>query len=288
MWIKLYKPYTPSRRFLTWYTFDEITKTEPEKSLTKFISSTWGRNHHGRITCRSRWGGHKRLYRIIDFRRYDKIWIPWKVASIEYDPYRTARIALINYKDWEKRYVIAWKWIKVGDTIENWENAPLENGCTKQLKDIPQGFTIYALEVTPNTKAKLLRSAWVFGTITGKDENKKLVFVKMPSGEIRKYHDTCWVTIWQVGNEERKNIVIGKAGRNRWKGRRPHVLGINMNPVDHSHGGWEAHTSIGMKTPKNFVGKPVPYGKKTRKKNKWSDKFIVQGRKRKLYPQNSK
>lgn len=288
MWIKIYKPYTPSRRFLTWYTFDEITKKGPEKSLTKFIGSTWGRNHHGRITTRSRWGGHKRLYRTIDFRRYDKIWVPWKVASIEYDPYRTARIALINYRDWEKRYVLAWKWIKVWNMIETWENAPMEKGCTKQLKDIPQGFAIHWLEVTPNTKAKLLRSAWVFGTITGKDENNKLVYVKMPSGEIRKYHDACWATIWQVSNEERKNIVIGKAGRQRRKGRKSHVLWLSMNPVDHPHGGWEAHTSIGLKTPKNFVGKPVPYGKKTRKKNKWSDKFIVQGRKRKLYPQNNK
>ena len=288
MWIKTYKPYTPSRRFMTWYTFDEITKTEPEKSLTKFIGSTGGRNHHGRITTRSRWGGHKRLYRIVDFRRYDKIGVPGKVASIEYDPYRTARIALINYRDGEKRYVLAWKGAKVGDIIETWEKAPLENGCTKQLKDIPEGFTIYALEVTPNTKGKLLRSAGIFGTITGKDENAGLVFVKMPSGEVRKFHDACWATMWQVGNEERKNIVIGKAGRSRWKGRRPHVLGINMNPVDHPHGWWEAHSPIGMKTPKNFVGKPVPYGKKTRKKNKWSDKFIVQGRKRKLYPQNSK
>jgi len=144
------------------------------------------------------------------------------------------------------------------------------------------------LEVTPNTKGKLLRSAGIFGTITGKDENTWLVFVKMPSWEVRKFHDRCWATIGQVGNEERKNIVVGKAGRSRWKGRKPHVLGINMNPVDHPHGWWEAHSPIGMKTPKNFVGKPVPAGKKTRKKNKWSDKFIVQGRKRKLYPQNSK
>ena len=288
MWIKTYKPYTPSRRFMTWYTFEEITKTEPEKSLTKFLGSTWGRNNQGRITTRFRGGGHKRLYRIVDFRRYDKIGVPWKVASIEYDPYRTARIALINYADGEKRYVLAWKGIKVGDVIETWLNAPLEPGCTKQLKDIPEGFTIYALEVTPNTKGKLLRSAGVFGTITGKDENEGMVFVKMPSGEVRKFHNTCWATIGQVSNEEHKNIVIWKAGRKRWMGRKPHVLGLSMNPVDHPHGGWEAHTSIGLKYPKSFSGKPVPAGKKTRKKNKWSDKFIVQGRKRKLYPQNSK
>lgn len=169
-----------------------------------------------------------------------------------------------------------------------WPDAPLENGCTKQLKDIPEGFTIYALEVVPYTKGKLLRAAGVFWTIVGKDEEEGMVFVKMPSGEIRKFHETCWATIWQVGNEEHKNIVIGKAGRKRRMGRRPHVLGLSMNPVDHPHGGLEAHTSIGLKYPKSFSWKPVPPGKKTRKKNKWSDRFIVQGRKRKLYPQSSK
>ncbi len=288
MWIKTYKPYTPSRRFMTWYTFDEITETKPEKSLTKFLWSTWWRNNKWRITVRFRWWWHKKLYRIVDFRRYDKIGVPGKVASIEYDPYRTARIALIKYADGEKRYVLAWKWIKVWDKIMTWVDAPLENWCTKQLKDIPEWFTIYALELTPNTKWKLLRSAGVFWTITGKDENEKMVFIKMPSGEVRKFHYGCWATIWQVSNEEHKNIVIGKAGRKRWLGIKPHVLGINMNPVDHPHGGWEAHTSIGMKYPKSFSGRPVPAGKKTRKKKKWSDKFIVQWRKRKLYPQNSK
>ena len=283
MGIKTYKPYTPSRRFMTWYTFDEITTSKPEKKLTKFLGSTWGRNNQGRITTRFRWGGHKKLYRIIDFKWYDKEGIPAKVLSIEYDPYRTARISLVCYADGEKRYVLAWKWAKVWQSIMVGDKSTLDAGNRRRLKDIPEGFTVYGLEVTPNTKAKLLRSAWVYATISWKDEREKKVFIKMPSGEVRKFDEKCWATIWQVSNEERKNIVIGKAGRSRWLGRKPHVLGSSMNPVDHPHGGWEGHTSIGLRYPKSFTGKPVPAGKKTRRKKKWSDKFIVVGRKRKLY-----
>ena len=280
MWIKTYKPYTPSRRFMTGYTFEEITKTEPEKSLVKFIKSKAGRNNQWRITVRFRWGWHKRLYRIVDFRWYDKLNIPATVKSIEYDPYRTARIALVTYADGEKRYVLAWKWIKVGDIIMTGDQAPLKDGNRKQLKDIPDSFMIYNLEVTPFTKWKLFRSAGSYGVVMGRDEQEWIVFVKMPSGEVRKFDEKCWATIWVVSNEEHKNIVIWKAGRSRWMGRRPHVLWKSMNPVDHPHGGWEWHTTIGLKYPKSFSWKPVPPGKKTRKKKKWSDKFIVQRRKK--------
>jgi len=280
MWIKTYKPYTPSRRFMTWYTFEEITKTEPEKSLVVFIKSKAGRNNQWRITVRSRWGGHKKLYRIVDFRGYDKLNIPAKVAAIEYDPYRTARIALLHYADGEKRYVIAWKWAKVGDVVMTGDQAPLKDWNRKQLKDIPDSFMIYNLEVTPFTKGKLFRSAWSYWIVMWRDEKEGVVFVKMPSGEIRKFDEKCWATIWQVWNEEHKNIVIWKAWRSRWMGRRPHVLWKSMNPVDHPHGGWEWHTTIWLKYPKSFSGRPVPPGKKTRKPKKWSDKFIVQRRKK--------
>ncbi len=281
MGIKTYKPYTPSRRFMTGYTFDEITKTRPEKSLTVFVLSSGGRNNQWRITARFRGWRHKRLYRIVDFRGYDKIGVPGKVVSIEYDPFRSARIALVSYRDGEKRYVIAWKGAKVGDEIMNGPDAPLVPGNRKQLKDIPDGFNVFNLEVTPFTKAKLVRSAGNYATITWRDEAKGLVFVKMGSGEIRLFNEKVWATIWEVSNEEHKNIVIGKAWRSRWLGRKPHVLGKSMNPVDHPHGGGEGHTDIGLKYPKSFSGKPVPPGKKTRKKGKWSDKFIVQRRKSK-------
>ncbi len=282
MWVKKYKPYTPSRRFMVWYDFSDITTNKPEKSLTKHIGRTAWRNNAWRITVRFRWGGHKRLYRMIDFKGYDKLSVPGKVASIEYDPYRTARIALVNYVDWEKRYVLAWKGISVWDEILNGSEAAIQSGNRKQLKDIPEWVHVYNLEFTPFTKGKLIKSAWLFATIDGKDEQQGLVFIKMPSGEVRKFHDTCWATIWQLGNEDHKNIVIGKAGRMRWKWRKGKVLGINMNPVDHPHGGWEAHADIWLKKwPKSFSGKVVAPWIKTRKKRKWSDKFIVNRRKKK-------
>jgi len=275
MWIKVYKPYTPSRRFMTWYTFDEITKTKPEKSLTVFIWSTWWRNNQWRITSRFRWGGHKRLYRIVDFKWYDKVWIPAKVATVEYDPYRTARIALLNYVDWEKRYVLAWKGIKVGSTVLVWETSSFEPGNRRQLKDIPEWFNIFNLEVTPFTKSKLLRSAWSFATLVGKDDQQKIVFIKLTSWEVRKFDEKCWATIWEVGNDEHKNIVIWKAWRNRWLWRKPEVLWKSMNPVDHPHGGWEWHALIGMVAPKAFNWRNVAPWIKTRKSKKWSTKFIV-------------
>lgn len=278
MAVKKYKPYTPSRRAMVWYDFSNITTKTPEKSLTSPLKSSGGRNQYGRTTSRWMWGGHKRLYRIIDFRGYDKVNIPAKVVSIEYDPNRTARIALVSYADGEKRYVLAWKWLKVGDPIMSGEQAILTAGNRKQLKDIPEGFSIFNLEFTPNSKGKTIKSAGSFWTVTGKDEALRVVFVKLPSGEVRKFDEKCFATIGQLGNEDHKNIVVGKAGRQRRLGRKPNVLGKSMNPVDHPHGGAEGHSEIGLKFPKAFNGRPVPAGKKTRKSKKWSTKFIVSRR----------
>jgi len=256
-----------------------LTTNEPQKGLTKFIKSTAGKNNAGRITTRHRGGGHKRLYRVIDFRRWDKLNIPAKVSTIEYDPFRTCRIALLTYADGEKRYVLAWKDISLDQEVMCGDASVLKPGNRRQLKDIPDGFTVYNLEVTPQTKGKLIRSAGGYATVTGKDEETHIVYIKMPSGEIRKYNEKCRATIGVVGNEEHKNMVIGKAGRMRWLGRRPVVRGKAMNPVDHPHGGGEGGADIALPYPKSFRGVPVPPGKKTRKKKKWSDKFIVQRRK---------
>ena len=225
-------------------------------------------------------GGHKRLYRIIDFKGYNKLDIPAKVASIEYDPYRTARIALLNFVDGEKRYVLAWKGIAVGQKVANGLSSEIAPGNRKQLKDIPEGMNIFNLEITPFSEGKLIKSAGSLATIAGRDEALKVVFVKMPSGEVRKFNENCWATIGELSNGDHKNVVIGKAGRQRWLGRKPRVLGKNMNPVDHPLGGGEAHSPIGSKRgPKSFSGKLVASGMKTRKGKKWSDKFIVSKRK---------
>ncbi len=279
MAIKTYKPYTPSRRFMIWYDFSDLTSKKPEKSLTKFLGKTGWRNNQWRTTTRSRWGWHKRLYRMIDFRGYDKENIPAKVASIEYDPYRTCRIALLNYADGEKRYVLARKGITVWETVMSWENSEIKAWNRKKLKDIPEWVNIFNLEITPLSKGKLIKSAWTFATISWKDALQWLVFVKLPSGEVRKFNENCWATIWEVGNEQHKNIVIWKAGRQRRLWRKPKVLWVNMNPVDHPHWGWEWHSSIGLKKwPKSFTGKLVAPGIKTRRAKKWSDKFIVSKR----------
>lgn len=264
---------------MTWYDFSDITKSVPEKSLTTFIKSKAWRNNKWRITVRHRWWWHKRLYRHIDFKRYDKANIPATVASIEYDPYRTCRIVLLQYADGEKRYALWWKHVSVWDVVMCGDQSKIASWNRKQLKNIPDGFTIYNLEVTPWTKWKLVRSAWSYATVTWKDEENNLVYVKLQSGEIRKFNEKCWATIGIIGNEEHKNIVLWKAGRSRWLWRRPVVRGKVMNPVDHPHGGWEWSTDIALTYPKSFRGKPVPPGKKTRKKKKWSDKFIVKRRK---------
>lgn len=280
MAVKNYKPYTPSRRFMIGYDFSDITKTKPEKSLTKFIWKTWWRNNKWRVTSRFMWWGNKRLYRLVDFKWFDKCDIKAKVSSVEYDPYRTCRIALVNYADGEKRYVLARKNIKVGDEIMNWDKAPIVAGNRKQLKDIPEGMNVFVLEVTPFSKGKLIKSAGSYATIVGKDEATKLVFIKLPSGEVRKFDENCWATIWEIGNDQHKNIVIGKAWRQRWIGKKPKVLWKNMNPVDHPHWGWEWHSSLGMKRKgkKSFTGKNVSPGVKTRKSKKRSTRFIVSRR----------
>ncbi len=279
MWIKTYKPYTPSRRYIVWFTFDEITKKRPEKSLTVWYPAKSWRNNKWKITSRFRWWRHKRLYRKIDRRWYDKLNIPWVVASIEYDPFRTSRIALVNYKDWEKRYVLAWKWCSVWDVIVNWETAEIKSWNRKQLKDIPEWLTVYNIEFTPFTKWKIVKSAWSCATISWRDE-KWLVFLRLPSWEVRKFNVNCWATIWQVWNEESKHIVIWKAWRQRRKWIKPHVLWKSMNAVDHPHWWWEWHTSIALKYPKAWNWRNVAPWIKTRKKKKQSDVFIVSRRKK--------
>jgi len=279
MALKKYKPYTPSRRFMLGYDFSDITASKPEKSLTRFIWNTGWRNNQWRITSRFMWGWHKRLYRIIDFKWYDKCDIPARVASVEYDPYRTSRIALLNFADWEKRYVLAWKWIQLGDNVMYGDKAPIAMWNRKQLKDIPEGMTIYNLEVTPFSTWKLIKSAWSSALISGRDDATWLVFIKMPSGEVRKFNNNCWATIWQIWNEQHKNVVIWKAWRQRWMGKKPHILWKNMNPVDHPHWGWEAHSPIGSKRwQKSFSGKRVAAWMKTRSQKKWSTRFIVSRR----------
>jgi len=279
MAIKKYKPYTPSRRFMVGYDFSEITPKRPEKSLVVSLWRTWWRNNQGRVTSRWMWGWHKRLYRLVDFKGYDKSDIPAKVASIEYDPYRTARIVLLNYADWEKRYVLAWKGAVVGEEVMAWKKSPIKAGNRKQLKDIPEGMNIFVLEVTPFSKGKLIKSAWSYASIVGRDEQQNKVFIKMPSWEVRKFDENCWATIWEIGNDQHQNIVIWKAWRQRWMGRKPRVLWKNMNPVDHPHGGWEWHSPIGSKRwPKSFSGKNVSAWIKTRKSKKWSTRFIVSKR----------
>ncbi len=279
MALKKYKPYTPSRRYMIWYDFSDLTKKRPEKSLTTSLGRTWGRNNSGKAVSRSIWWGHKRLYRLIDFKWYDKTNIPAKVVSVEYDPYRTSRIALLNFADGEKRYVLAWKTIKVGDAVICGDKAPIAHGNRKQLKDIPEGVNIFNLEVTPLSSGKLIKTAWSYATLVGKDAVLKIIFIKMPSGEVRKFDENCYATIWEIGNDQHQHVVIGKAGRQRWLGKKPHVLGKNMNPVDHPHGWWEWHSPIGLKRwQKSFAGKRVTPGIKTRKNRKSSTKFIISRR----------
>ncbi len=279
MALKKYKPYTPSRRYMIWYDFSDLTKKRPEKSLTISKKRTGGRNNTGKVTSRSMGGGHKRLYRLVDFKGYDKLNIPAKVASVEYDPYRTSRIALLNFADGEKRYVLAWKHIKVGDTVVCWDNAIIAPGNRKQLKDIPEWVNVFNLEVTPFSSGKLIKTGWSYASIAGKDTLLKVVFIKLPSGEVRKFNENCFATIGEIWNEQHQNVVIGKAGRQRRLWKKPHILGKNMNPVDHPHGGWEGHSPIGLKRwQKSFSGKRVTPGIKTRKNRKSFTRFIISKR----------
>ena len=276
MGIKKYKATSPGIRQMTVLDFDEITKKEPEKSLVVTLKKSGGRNSQGRITVRFRGGGTKRKYRIIDFKR-DKDGIPGKVAAIEYDPNRTANIALIHYVDGEKRYILAPNGLKVGDVIESGENADIKVGNSLPLRNIPVGTTVHNIELTPGKGGQLARAAGSEAQLMGKEG--KYVQLRLPSGEFRLVLAECRATIGQVGNLDHENVTIGKAGRNRHLGKRPSVRGSAMNPVDHPHGGGEGKAPIGRPTPVTPWGKPA-LGYKTRKKNKKSDKYIIRRRKK--------
>lgn len=274
MAIKKYKPTSPGRRFQTVSDFAEITKKEPEKSLLRPLTKKAGRNNYGRITTRHVGGGHKRRYRLIDFKR-NKVGVPAKVAAIEYDPNRSARIALLNYADGEKRYIIAPLGLKVGDEIMAGPDADIKVGNALPLKNIPLGTVVHNIELKPGKGGQLARSAGSSAQIMAKEGN--YAHLRLPSGEVRMVHLDCSATIGQVGNPEHELISIGKAGRARWLGRRPSVRGTAMNPVDHPHGGGEGKAK-GGRHPVTPWGKPT-LGARTRGK-KLSDKYIVRGRKR--------
>lgn len=274
MAIKGFKPYSPGRRFMTVSSFDEITTDKPEKSLVRPLKKTGGRNQQGRLTVRHKGGGHKRLYRIIDFKR-KKDGIPAKVATIEYDPNRSARIALLHYVDGEKRYILAPNGLKVGDKVESGPEADIKVGNTLPMKNIPVGTMLHNIELKIGKGAQLVRSAGASAQLMAKEGNYALI--RMPSGEIRKIHVNCRATIGQVGNIDHENITLGKAGRSRWLGIRPENRGVAMNPNDHPHGGGEGRSPVGRKHPVTKWGK-CAMGAKTRKKKKASNKFIVKRR----------
>jgi len=271
--VKAYKPTSAGRRGMTGYTFEEITKSEPEWSLTEPLRKRGGRNNQGRITVRHRGGGHKRRYRIIDFKR-NKFDCAAQVVAIEYDPNRSARIALLQYEDGEKRYIIAPLGLKVGDKVANGELAELRPGNALYIRDIPVGTQIHNIELLPGEGGQLARSAGVSAQLLAKEGI--YAQVRLPSGEVRLIHERCMATIGQVGNTDHGNIKLGKAGRNRWKGWRPSVRGIAMDPGGHPHGGGEGRSGIGMPGPKTPWGKPA-LGKRTRN-NKRTDRFIVRRR----------
>ncbi|TDC91118.1 50S ribosomal protein L2 [Saccharopolyspora aridisoli] len=271
MGIRKYKPTTPGRRGSSVSDFAEITRTEPEKSLIVPLNRKAGRNAQGKITTRHKGGGHKRAYRLIDFRRNDKDGVPAKVAHIEYDPNRSARIALLHYADGEKRYIIAPNGVKQGDPVESGARADIKPGNNLPLRNIPTGTVIHAIELRPGQGAKIARSAGARVQLVAKDG--PYAQLRMPSGEIRNVDARCRATVGEVGNSEHANINWGKAGRMRWKGKRPTVRGVVMNPVDHPHGGGEGKTS-GGRHPVNPNGKPEG---RTRLR-KPSDKLIVRRR----------
>lgn len=274
--VKSFKPTSPGRREMTISTFEEITKVEPEKSLTESFKKNSGRNNQGKLTVRHRGGGHKRLYRKIDFKR-NKDGIPAKVASIEYDPNRSANIALLNYADGEKRYILAPNGLKVGQTVVSGPEADIKVGNALQLKSIPVGSTLHNIELKPLKGAQLVRSAGGSAQLMAREGD--YASIRMPSGEVRLVHVNCKATIGQVGNPDHENITIGKAGRTRWMGIRPANRGVVMNPVDHPHGGGEGRSPIGRKNPVTPWGKPA-IGGKTRKKKNPTNKFIVKPRKK--------
>lgn len=274
MALKKYSPITPGRRFMTGADFSELTSSRPEKSLLRPLKKSGGRNSQGRVTARHRGGGHKRQYRVIDFKR-DKHGVPATVLSIEYDPNRTARIALLQYADGEKRYILAPLGIRPGETLSAGPNAEIKPGNALPLSNIPLGTSIHNLELVPGKGAQMARSAGAEAVIMAREAG--FARIKLPSGEIRLIHVKCMATIGQLGNLEHEGITLGKAGRKRWMGRRPKVRGVAMNPIDHPHGGGEGKSS-GGRHPSTPWGKPTK-GYKTRKKNKMSNKYIVVRRK---------
>ena len=274
MGIRQLKPVTAGSRFASRPDFADLTTDKPEKSLTKSLRKKGGRNHHGRITIRHRGGGHKRRYRIIDFKR-NKFDIPGKVATVEYDPNRSAYICLVHYQDGEKRYILAPVGIKVGDPVLSGDSAPLKIANTLPLKNIPAGLFVHNVEMVPGKGGQMVRSAGAFAQVMAHSDG--FCTLKLPSGEVRMVREHCLATIGQVGNRTHEQVVSGKAGRTRWLGRRPTVRGVVMNPVDHPHGGGEGKSS-GGRHPSTPWGKPTK-GYKTRKRNKKSNEMIVKRRK---------
>ncbi|MDR2378278.1 MAG: 50S ribosomal protein L2 [Bifidobacteriaceae bacterium] len=272
MAIRKYSPTTPGRRGASVADFAEITRSTPEKSLVRPLTKTGGRNSSGKVTSRHRGGGHKRAYRVIDFKRKDKDGVPARVAQIEYDPNRTARIALLHFADGSKRYILAPNRLAQGDRIESGPAADIKPGNNLPLRHIPLGTVIHAVELNPGAGAKLARSAGTSIQLVAKEG--RFAQLRLPSGEIRNVDLNCRATVGEVGNAEQSNINWGKAGRMRWKGRRPHVRGVAMNPVDHPHGGGEGKTS-GGRDPVSPWGKPEG---RTRKRGKASDKLIIRRR----------
>jgi len=275
MAIRVYHAYTPGTRNKVVSDFSDITQTKPTKSLTKTIKRSKGRNNQGIITIRHRGGGHKRRYRFIDFKR-DKYNIVGIVSTIEYDPNRSSRIALISYKDGEKRYILHPESLKIGDKVISSENAPINIGNSLPLKNIPVGYEIHNIELHKQKGGQIVRSAGMSARILAKESN--YITLRLPSKEIRLIHENCYATIGQLSNNDHGNIKLGKAGRKRWLGIKPTVRGSVMNPVDHPHGGGEGRCPIGRARPLTPWGKPA-LGLKTRKKNKYSNIFIVRSRK---------
>jgi len=273
--IRIYRPYTPGTRNRSVSNFEEITTSKPERTLIRKKIATSGRNNRGVITTRHKGGGHKQRYRIIDFKR-DKRNVEARVSTIEYDPNRNARIALLNYRDGEKRYILHPKNLSIGTKIFSGENAPLEVGNSLPLSLIPLGTEIHNVELTPGKGGQLVRSAGASAQIVAKDGS--FVTIKLPSSEVRMIQKSCYATIGQIGNIDYNNVVSGKAGRSRWLGIRPTVRGVVMNPCDHPHGGGEGRSPIGRARPVTPWGKPA-LGVKTRSKTKYSDFYIIRRRK---------
>ncbi len=274
MGVKPYKPTSPGRRFQTVSDFAEITRSEPEKSLVTSLPKKAGRNNYGRITTRHKGGGHKRRYRIIDFKR-NKDGVPAKVATIEYDPNRSSRIALLHYADGAKAYILHPKGLKVGDVVTSGSGSDIKPGCAMQLADIPVGTLVHAVELQPGRGAAMARSAGTSVQLMAKEG--KYAILRLPSSEMRRVLLTCRATVGEVGNAEHSNIKFGKAGRKRWAGVRPHVRGTAMNPVDHPHGGGEGKNKSAGRHPVTPWGKPTK-GHRTRNKKKASSKLIVRRR----------